>query len=119
MPRVSIPVRNTLAYAVPELFWGLAWGATLEGPLVAAFSKGFGGSDTFVGHVSLLTALGLGLPMFLSAFWVESLAAQALLRVLVARRQAASCCFAVVAAPADRRPRRQRPGSRASPTSSA
>ena len=73
MPRVSTPVRNTLAYAVPELFWGLAWGATLEGPLVAAFSEGFGGSEAYVGTVSLLTALGLALPMFLSAFWVESL----------------------------------------------
>lgn len=73
MARLSTPVRNALAYAVPELFWGLAWGSTLEGPLVAAFSTGFGGSERFVGTVSLLTAMGLGLPMFFSAFWAESL----------------------------------------------
>jgi len=73
MAALPTPVRNALAYAVPELFWGLAWGSTLEGPLVAAFSTSFGGSESYVGTVSLLTATGLGLPMFFSAYWAESL----------------------------------------------
>jgi len=71
VPRISTPVRNALAYAVPELFWGLAWASTVDGPLMAAFGKGFGGSAQFVGTASLLVALGLGIPMLLSAFWVE------------------------------------------------
>ena len=72
MSPISTPVRNALAYAVPELFWGMAWGATLEGPLIAAFSTAFGGGEAFVGTVALLTMVGIGLPMFFSAYWVES-----------------------------------------------
>ncbi len=73
MARVSVPVRNALAYAVPELFWGITWALTVDGPMVAAFSDDFGGSQGFVGTVWLLGSFGLGVPLLLSAFWVEPL----------------------------------------------
>ncbi|MDJ0521659.1 MAG: MFS transporter [Planctomycetota bacterium] len=71
MPRISVPVRNALAYAVPELFWGTTWALTVDGPMVAAFSDDFGGSQGFVGMAWLLGSFGLGVPLLLSGFWVE------------------------------------------------
>lgn len=77
-PRTLRPVtshphalRNTLAYAVPEIFWGFAWALTMEGPMVAAFGDGFGGSEAYVGTVSLVGAFAIGIPMLFTAFWVE------------------------------------------------
>lgn len=71
--RPSIPVRNTLAYAVPELFWGMTWALAIDGPMVAAYRDSFGGGESFVGLAWLVGSLAIGLPGLLSALWVEPL----------------------------------------------
>ena len=73
MSQVSVPVRNALAYAVPELFWGMTWALTIDGPMVAAYRDAFGGSEDFVGLAWLCGSLALGVPGLFSAYWVEPL----------------------------------------------
>ncbi len=71
VPRLSPPARNTLAYVVGEVFWGLAWALTVDGAMVAAFRDDFQGPSGFVGLTWFLASFGLGIPLLLAAFWVE------------------------------------------------
>lgn len=71
MPRLTVPVRNAVAYALPELFWGMTWALTVDGPMVAAYRDAFGGSADFVGLAWLFGSLAIGIPGLLSAYWVE------------------------------------------------
>ncbi|MDF1701680.1 MAG: hypothetical protein P1V36_11045 [Planctomycetota bacterium] len=71
MPSQSNALRNTLAYAVPELFWGMAWALAVDGPMVAAYRDAFGGGPSFVAVTWLVGSLAIGLPSLLSALWVE------------------------------------------------
>lgn len=73
MAQPNVAVRNTLAYAIPELFWGITWAISVDLAMVAAFSDDFGGSQGFIGLAMLLGSFGLGVPLLLSAFWVEPL----------------------------------------------
>jgi len=69
--RPSIPVRNALAYAIPELFWGLTWALAVDGPMLAAFSNDFGGSQAYVGLAWFTGSFALGIALLFSALWVE------------------------------------------------
>jgi MFS family permease len=71
VPRSSAAVRNTVAYASAELFWGFAWALTMDGPMPAAFGAGFSGSEVFLGTVSLVIAVAIGVPTLLTGYWVE------------------------------------------------
>jgi hypothetical protein len=73
VPRVSTPVRNGLGYAVPELFYGMTFALTIEGPMVAAYRDAFGGGEQFVGLVWLAGSLSIGIAGLFSALWVEPL----------------------------------------------
>lgn len=64
----DVAVRNALAYAVPELFWGFGWAVAIDNPMPAAFADGFGASEGLVGSFGLCSAIGLGAPMLFTAF---------------------------------------------------
>lgn len=63
--------RNLLAYAVPELFWGMTWALAIDGPMVAAYRDAFGGGETFVGLAWFVGSFAIGFLGLFSALWVE------------------------------------------------
>lgn len=73
VPAPSTQTRNLLAYAVPELFWGMAWAITIDGPMVAAYRDAFGLDASFVGTAWLVGSFAIGALGLFSAHWVEPL----------------------------------------------
>ena len=62
-----------LAYAVPELFWGMAWALAIDGPMVAAYRDTFGLGESFVGMAWFVGSFAIGALGLFSALWVEPL----------------------------------------------